>query len=1081
ANIPILFQLLYADDSPAGSPKTIEYDNSDGFTVAGIITDLFPNFQYNGTEYKVKIYSPTNATGYKPHITFTAFQYREVTIDNSQNRKVGGLRIQQMTVSDGLGNNMVKNYSYIQANGDQSSGKLKGEPQYGRAYTYSYPTTVETCLCPCTINGDACHVFNFRVLEFSEIPQVALSSYGDYHVVYERVVEDYNGIGHKVYDFYGPDAAPHSPIISTTGPVAPPFLSLLTGKLRQVTSYNEQGSIVETIENRWERNYEISDRYYVRVKPYIYSLSAPLTNGCSLSGPTSVTYYTSAIYPNFTGWVVLQESTSTIDGLSQVTAYQYDGIDGSAFEHYNPTSISQSNMDGTYTTTYEYAKEQGISTLLGQNRVGEPVLEITARGGEVASGYRKANYSADGYAQAYYEILKDGSELLKATQTYTDRGQPNLYDPRGFAPFDYAWNTDTDNSLAVPLLLSRTYDVANGQDWTIGYEYYNANYSPFIKKITGVDEQEQSFEYDEFGRLVRQITRNGAVTTSYEYNIAAGNSSLTTTTTFADSGTVPGAPAQTVEQYFDGLGRLTKQYVNGVLKNEVIYDAFGRIDQQTYLPGTFTRFDYDDSPLKRMEEETFPDGESVRYEYGAREGHFSVIRTNERGFTSETLTDFQNRTFKTIDALDGQTEYTYTARGDIESISSPAGSYSYEYDNRYRLISKLVPGALASTYCYDDQTDLLCASVDGNKNRVSTRYDEYGREVEIYLEEDSGGVGDCNCDTAGELVLSYKYDGAEVGQESNPIYRGKMSYMMASMLGASGQAETYYTLDAYGRMQVQKDLIDISGNSFAAVQDHLLNQADWLLETDHNVSGIGPNGGGYVHRMNYDDFGRIIFEDAAGVNVEMKYNDLDQLLYKNFDGGLARQDYQYNERGWLTDINILRPEVLKEEDLEQGNDVEFCQLPIGEQETYVIEQTVDPQEFFELLCEGQTVIVPNVDECPPPNPTCLEEFADYRLEIFYVPDFVKYINENFPVAVDFQTTLASLGSIDLPGLEYCLEGSPGYSQNPAIDVSAHFGVCENGTNLNIGTMIEQDLINWLDANGYQYASVNVEYIRSTLS
>ena len=68
---------------------------------------------------------------------------------------------------------------------------------------------------------------------------------------------------------------------------------------------------------------------------------------------------------------------------------------------------------------------------------------------------------------------------------------------------------------------------------------------------------------------------------------------------------------------FDGLGRLTRRSINGVPKEEVFYDNQGRVDRETYLVGSYTKYLYERSPLGRSLMATYPDGYSAKTEYGS--------------------------------------------------------------------------------------------------------------------------------------------------------------------------------------------------------------------------------------------------------------------------------------------------------------------------------------------------------------------------------------------------------------------------------------------------------------------------------
>ncbi|MEL6969939.1 MAG: RHS repeat-associated core domain-containing protein, partial [Bacteroidota bacterium] len=457
------------------------------------------------------------------------------------------------------------------------------------------------------------------------------------------------------------------------------------------------------------------------------------------------------------------------------------------------------------------------------------------------------------------------------------------------------------------------------------------------------------------------------ITKEIEY-VDGGANTVTERTIYSD------APLQEVINYFDGLGRALRTEVNGVVKQEQHYDGIGRVATQTYLPGTFTNFTYLDSPVSRLLQEIYPDGNAVSYDYSAVDNAYSKTRTNERGFPNTVVTDLLGRTLSMEDALEGITDYTYDPRGNVLSISGPAGGYSYAYDDRFRLISKTVPGATAMAYCYDDANDLLCRTTDGEGNVLSTVYDPFGRETQVFHEAGATPGSSCDCNTSGSLVIENVYD------EGGGIYTGKLKRNTTQMLGGSGQVITNYTLDNFGRVDFESQDVTVDGISLDYIIDPELNDADWVVNNSYRVVSTQNLSGGYNESFSYDDFGRVIRHSAHGISTQMRYNDADQMLFKIYDDQLQRQDYQYNIRGWLTDINIVRPEVLREDN--GIADPALCEPETGEDESYVVTEQVPPLEFFELLCSGEDITIPGLDTCVvtyPPEEECLVDLKDYTL------------------------------------------------------------------------------------------------------
>lgn len=894
---------------------------------------------------------------------------------------------------------------------------------------------------------------------------------------------DYNGnfVGYsRVQTNYG-DGASNGYIIKTFFNEAPPilptayrlfnvprFVNHKNGLVLSDRTYTSTGSLVQSNDYNYNEDwggpisalhsdsrfqaqwgYRIIFPIFVNV-----TVSTPVGNGaieCNNEGGTAPPSV--FVYRDFPQWHYLETISTKVYGddgsfIETIKEYNYES------SHFNVIEEKISGGDIEWTTKYRYAAEVG-SCIFDDHMTAIP-LEVEAPNGITYTTEFDCTYRVP---FRFSERYQNGDEIIRSEVTsFNSDGYALSINRFGFnTPETYTWKP---SPAPDGLLQSKVY-----LDWE--EEFYYNDFRQ-IERAVAIDDQPVEYTYDSHGRLHQIKARptgiggGSNVQSTITYDMGGPNI-VTNETVYSD------APTQRTESFYDGLGRPSKTVINGVTKQETIYDGVGRVSASTYLPGTFTTYTYDGSPLNRVTSEIYPDGNDIQFGYSAEDNEWVVTRINERGFPTKNYNDILGRQSKMEDAIGGITDQAYDQFGRLVRISSPAGGYFYEYDDRNRLISKKVPASGTTSYCYDNATNLLCSSVDGNLNRLSYEYDSYQRETNMYLQEDASTT--CNCNTSGNLMIANQYDGYGVGQENNPIYTGKLSRKQAALIGSSGFAETTYRLDEFGRIANQIDAADIGVQTISDEQRITLNHADWTLTVQHSAAG-------YLQQYSYDDFGRVISEFSHGVSTNMNYNDQDQLTYKVFDGGLSREDYEYNIRGWLTDINILRPETLTEEDLEDSRDGALCQLPIGEDETYVIEEEVDPQEFFELLCSGETVVVPDVDECPPPNPTCLEEFADYTIEVPFVGDFLKWFSRKFgnDVSTDAFYTLAAIDNIPLPGLEYCLNSGSGATANTA---AAYFGVCE-GAYFNPASLIQQDLINWLNANGYEFESVEVDYLRATL-
>lgn len=648
-------------------------------------------------------------------------------------------------------------------------------------------------------------------------------------------------------------------------------------------------------------------------------------------------------------WVRMSSSTETIDGVAKTTNYEYNG---NGLEHTNPIAVSFNNSDGeVFRTETEYAHEIGDACMLSKHMIGIPIKVTRKKGSTVVGGHRTEFINCR--PRKVYEILQGNTELLRGEISgYTADGYPNDYKRMGFNKEEYFW---TDG-----LLTKKKWN-----DWEWNYSYYGN--SRLLDTLTEIDGQFTKYQYDNFQRLEQIEARLGNITSNITYELGGPNR-ITTTTTYSD------APTQTLIDEFDGLGRPIRNIHNGVTKNEIVYDNLDRIDHQTYLPGNFTYFDYDDSPLDRVISEVYPDGSSIQMDYGNQGNYYQTIRYDEKGNPTTTLTEIVGRVYQIKDALNGTTTYDYDIRDNLESVSPPSGNpYVYKYDIRNRMEEKTIPGADTQFFYYDDTNDLLDYSIDGNSNRLDYEYDIYGREINVRLAENVGVGGG----SPGGIIISRVYGETLTGD----FYHGKLMEEEAAVLGGSSNAKTTFIYDSFGRVDYQNELYPLGTGSSTDVVDFSYNHADWLLSETRDHNGHENLDIGVVY--DYDNFGRMIarFAGASGTNsdalaIGMTYDDRDQMTSKRlgisgFFQSLDRINYSYTERGWVKKMNDV---ILK------TSDIGLCENPTKPEEPVQEEEVITIDELLEYICTGEEIVIDDLDPCEQGD--CIEELNTHRL---YVP------------------------------------------------------------------------------------------------
>jgi YD repeat-containing protein len=582
--------------------------------------------------------------------------------------------------------------------------------------------------------------------------------------------------------------------------------------------------------------------------------------------------------------------------------------------------------------------------------------EITYKVGGAVVGGQLLTFQA-GKPLNFYEKLKGGGTLLRGQiSAYSAGGSPEDFTWMAFPTGDFYWENG---------LMTRRQKL----DWQWSWAY---NERRLLTGTTDIDGQQLSFGYDALDRLQTSSARQGNIVSTYTYEYGTPNR-ITQTTTYTD------APTQTVVQTFDGLGRPTNMRHNNVLKKEWIYDAYGRLEKETYLPGNLMTYIYDDSPLNRVIQVIYPDNSETETRYGAQDNYYKTTVLDEKENETQTFTDLLGRTHKIIDAHGGQTLYTYDASGNLERVDPPIGlPYEYRYDIRNRMISKDVPGAETQYLRYYDQTDLLKFAVDGNRNRLDYAYDAYGREQEVRL---ATGVN-INPDqeqfgSPGDLIRDNTY-----GEALGGIHVGKLTQSRAKMLdGTANFVANTYAYDPFGRMTGQLDNYTLGGVNFSDSWLFSFNHADWqtAIARKHNR---GAQALDVVATMAHDNFGReimYIFGSVPGdaMAVTRAFNDRDELIQKQY-GSLGSGSYlektvfRYTPRGWIEEMN---PVVARKDDWTYCSRPTQPPAPNGVHE----EAQISLDELLDRIAAGEQVSVNDLGPCE--NGECYERL--YTWEVSY--------------------------------------------------------------------------------------------------
>jgi len=433
----------------------------------------------------------------------------------------------------------------------------------------------------------------------------------------------------------------------------------------------------------------------------------------------------------------LSRVLTTTDAAGAIKTFTYDG-------NGNLLTVADA-LNQTWTRTYD-AKNRLVSTTDPSGRrvrfqydVGNQLTMTTTRAG-FSTRY---TYTARG------QLATTTNPLGGVTRySYDNQGAlVSLSDPRGNV------TTFTYDELSRPLtrrdpvgrLTSLTYDQAGnireqldklGRRTTFSYDGINrlisATYPDAVvtysydatSRPTRIDDSQSGFiewAYDDAGRLLTETTPNGVV--SYDYNNANQPTSMT-------------APARLPVIYgYDTAGRL-ETISQGAEVFTYGYDQISRVTSLQRPNGVTTTYAYDS--LSRLTRLTHARGQALedfQYTYTAD----GLIETIESLAATTQLPADKNAgpadTANRISQL-GPTSYSFNELGQTTAKAEAAGTTSYQWDARGRLIQVNLPNSQTINYSYDAVGRRSSRTAAGN----TTTFLYNGTEVVIDRSTDGSTV-----------------------------------------------------------------------------------------------------------------------------------------------------------------------------------------------------------------------------------------------------------------------------------------------------------------------------------------------------
>ncbi|MEM8907895.1 MAG: DUF6443 domain-containing protein, partial [Bacteroidota bacterium] len=814
-----------------GAQLIFSIDNGPSITLNGpisgsLLKDHYPNLVPGNT------YTIVFETASGPHHCYEDIQlyYEEVTPSHT----VGGLRVKRTKAHTGMGQTVEKTYEYPHPFlPGESSGVLFNEPRYwGILHSPG-----NLCLDAGGQLTNYSHSYKAFAYNYSAVP---LSGFEGNPIGYEKVIENHQGNGSKVYEYfvdhnvtppvYPPYAHfPIDPNFLYDFPMAPTQANVKAGNPGAYRVLDQNGVDVplEEIYTPKVESYSYSDP---NVDQILKVIQVPFTAQAPAVFFTAYQIRTRPAYR-------LAKLERTQDGVKTTTEYEYTSPD-----HYFQTAEFMDNSDGkTHRTETKYAEDVGNADMITKHMVGIPLetrkyVDGAFQGGSKTK-YEDYNGTNMVLPTELWQLFAGASGLRTSKVEYytsgVNQGLPRYhksYTHPGAHQEEYIYHTDAD--------FSRMLQYKKYSNWTWEYRYYPN--TRLLKQSIDIDGISTNYSYDDFIRLQSIGARNGQLLQSFKYRYTlAGGGMPNVIETYSGEDNI------TRHQYFDGLGRplqtVAQQYSpdeKDVIHQAVEYDNYGRAvkvyhplntlvnTSGEYMPpngfaSNTCNYDvvaYENSPLNREIGRSFCDFGAISTAYGNGGGIQNVMtggiygpgelyrvdNTDENLHVTTTFTDKIGQLILTRRYESGQNIDTYNGyddRGNLKEVLSPMSStagdlfsYSYNYDGRNRLTSKTLPNGVTSSYDYFDYDQIKTSTENGKQ--LWYQYNEYLQNTYVFT-EDPTITGNTAYQTA---YLRNDYDNTGGTKETGKVIQS----MARNLHDVSQELFSQYNYDKLGRLQSTK-------------------------------------------------------------------------------------------------------------------------------------------------------------------------------------------------------------------------------------------------------------------------------------
>ena len=461
---------------------------------------------------------------------------------------------------------------------------------------------------------------------------------------------------------------------------------------------------------------------------------------------------------------------------------------------------------------------------------------------------------------------------------------------------------------------------------------YSYNLAGQVTKVTDALGQEETYEYDQYGRLITKTDRDSFDTT-YEYNdrgavtkVGYGdgrsvafsydelnhlneiNDWLGTTTLENDIRgrltKVTDYQNRTIAYEYNSIGEKTKLIYPDGREAIYAYDEEGRLSSITGN-GEETSYEYDE--LGRLIEKLLPNGVKQDYSYLPGGNLGSMTSTDKEGVLDKYLYTYDNSGFisginrsrRNLDAASGQYEYSYDPLGRLSKSSLDGQVKSaYEYDAFGNRVS-LVEGDAQTTYKYDALDRLIEAKELNNSQAIvkTYDYDKRGNQTKEFVD--------------GLLQKSFTFDATNMLSKVVDTDKGELKnqYNGLGFRVASSRPE-----------EKIEYLCDLSRDYYNLLERTVNGETESFVY-DTNVISMSKAGENYYYLQ--DEHGSPMYMTGTdGVAVSSyAFDDFG----RNIDPLTGKIKDKSHKHAYTTDGNIIQPFAFTGYQEDEVSDLKFAQ------------------------------------------------------------------------------------------------------------------------------------------------------------